>query len=100
MPREVRIYPDLAAMSDALARDVAALLERAAAQQSFVTLALSGGETPRGLYELLTRDYRERIPWRQLQLFWSDERYLPHDHPQSNVRMVRESLLRGPDMPP
>jgi 6-phosphogluconolactonase len=98
-PREVRIYHDLPAVSDALARDAAALLENAATTQSVVTLALSGGETPRGLYELLARDYRQQVPWQRLQLFWSDERYVPHGDPQSNVRMVRENLLRGARLP-
>lgn len=58
------------------------------------TVALSGGFTPRGLYTVLAGDqYRERVPWSKVHLFWSDERCVPPDHPDSNYRMIRELLL-------
>ncbi len=59
-------------------------------------VALSGGSTPRALYELLGgRSYRENLPWDRLSFFFGDERMVPLDHPDSNYRMVRESLLRN-----
>ena len=58
------------------------------------TVALSGGSTPRALYSLLAApEYKERIFWPQVHLFWGDERCVPPDHADSNYRMVRESLL-------
>jgi len=55
-------------------------------------VALSGGSTPKQLYELLTSDaYCHRIQWQKLLLFWSDERAVPPDHPDSNYRMAIES---------
>lgn len=64
------------------------------------TLALSGGSTPRPLYELLaSEEWRGRIPWTKLHLFWSDERLVPLDHPESNYRMAREALLRHVPVP-
>lgn len=57
-------------------------------------IALSGGSTPRLLYRLLaSAPYRGRLPWERLMLFWGDERFVPYDNPQSNYRMVRETLL-------
>jgi len=54
-----------------------------------------------GLYALLaSADYNRRIPWNQVHLFWGDERCVPPDHPQSNFRMVRESLLTKIKIPP
>jgi 6-phosphogluconolactonase len=59
-----------------------------------VTVALSGGSTPRRLYELLTEPpRRDRMPWERIHWFWGDERFVPRDHPDSNYRMVREAML-------
>ncbi|MEM6364100.1 MAG: 6-phosphogluconolactonase [Planctomycetota bacterium] len=53
-------------------------------------VSLSGGSTPRGLYELLAeRD----LPWDQVQWFWGDERNVSAEHDESNQRMVRQALL-------
>lgn len=55
--------------------------------------ALSGGSTPRQLYARLAQsDLVSRVNWDAVHLFWGDERCVPPDHPDSNYRMVRESL--------
>lgn len=57
-------------------------------------LALSGGSTPRPMYELLAEPERSaRIDWRRVHLFWGDERFVPYDDPASNYRMVRQALI-------
>ena len=57
-------------------------------------VALSGGNTPKRLYQLLaTPEFSKNIPWKKVFLFWSDERFLPHTDPESNYRMVKENLL-------
>jgi 6-phosphogluconolactonase len=59
-----------------------------------ITVALSGGATPRRLYELLAEPpRRDRMPWERIHWFWGDERFVPPDHPDSNYRMVREAML-------
>ena len=69
------------------ARDVLRTRER-------FLLVLSGGSTPKGLYGLLsTPRFRDRINWSSVEFFWGDERAVPPDHPDSNYRMARESLL-------
>ena len=79
----------------ALARRVAEwLLELANAKEGRIALCLSGGSTPRLLYELLaTPPFRDGFPWERIHLFWGDERFVPPDDPRSNYRMVREALL-------
>ncbi|HWE61120.1 MAG TPA: 6-phosphogluconolactonase, partial [Chloroflexota bacterium] len=58
------------------------------------SIALSGGSTPRTLYELLaTPEIAAEAPWEHMQIFWGDERHVPPDHPESNYRMAREALL-------
>lgn len=59
------------------------------------------GSTPRPLYERLVRPlHRDAIPWEQVDLFWGDERYVPHDDPSSNVQTVREALLADAPLSP
>lgn len=63
-------------------------------EKSSYRIALSGGSTPRGLYQALaSHPFREQLPWPSIRLFWGDERPVPPDHPDSNFRMARESLL-------
>lgn len=58
------------------------------------TLALCGGTTPQALYRNLTREpFRSRLPWRQTHVFFTDERCVPPDHPDSNYRLLKELLL-------
>lgn len=61
-------------------------------------LALSGGSTPRRLYQILASPACDSaLPWEQTHLFWSDERCVPADDPRSNYRLVEEAgLLRRP----
>jgi 6-phosphogluconolactonase len=64
-------------------------------------VSLSGGSTPRTLYGLLATDaYLHRFPWPRVQWYWGDERFVPHDHPESNYRMAREALLARAPVPP
>ncbi len=64
-------------------------------------LNLSGGSTPKALYALLATDrYRAAIDWARLHLFFGDERFVPHDHPDSNYRMAREAMIAHVPIPP
>jgi 6-phosphogluconolactonase len=65
-----------------------------------IAVSLSGGSTPRQLYQLLAEaPFREALPWDRLHWFWGDERFVPPDHPDSNYRMVREALLSRVPVP-
>ena len=80
---------------ETMARRVAGwLLDIALAKQDRFAVCLSGGTTPRRLYELLAEPpYCERFPWQRTHWFWGDERFVPHDDYRSNYRMVRDALL-------
>jgi 6-phosphogluconolactonase len=85
----------IAADPEALA-DMAAefLLARIMASSGIFRLVLTGGVTPRLLYrKLAIASYASQIPWSRVELFWGDERCVPWDHPDSNFRMARETLL-------
>lgn len=95
---EVRRSPD----ADALARDAARLiadrLRAAVTEHGRALLALSGGSTPRATYALLGDD--ATIPWDRVHLFWGDERWVPAAAPESNQRLVDETLLASGRIPP
>jgi len=57
------------------------------------SVALSGGDTARSCYERLASDAGSRIDWWKVDVYWGDERCVPHDHPDSNYRLAREALL-------
>lgn len=84
--------------SDMLARQAAyefvRLANQAIGQTGRFTVALSGGSTPRKLYETLASDaFRNQVLWSNVEFFWGDERCVPPDHPDSNYRMAYETLL-------
>jgi 6-phosphogluconolactonase len=63
-------------------------------------ICLSGGSTPRRLYQrLATLSIGLRIPWSRTHWFWGDERFVPHDHTDSNYRMANEALLSRVPIP-
>ncbi|HSL85377.1 MAG TPA: 6-phosphogluconolactonase, partial [Bacteroidales bacterium] len=57
------------------------------------SIALSGGSTPRSIFQYLAVNFRETIAWKRVLVFWSDERCVSPDSPESNFRMTRENLL-------
>ena len=64
-------------------------------------VSLSGGSTPKALYELLASNaFVGRFPWRRVHWYWGDERFVPYDHPDSNFRMTREAMLAKAPIPP
>lgn len=63
-------------------------------------VALSGGSTPKTLYELLASpEFRDRVPWGRILWFWGDERFVPHDDPDSNYRMAWDAMLSRAPIP-
>jgi len=57
------------------------------------SLALSGGSTARRCYECLAEEGGTRVDWWKVDVYWGDERCVPHDHQDSNYRLAREALL-------
>jgi 6-phosphogluconolactonase len=92
---------EILADADALSRRVADwMLGVATAIEGTIAIALSGGSTPRLLYEHLAGPpYRDMFPWPRTHWFWGDERFVPHADPLSNYRMVRETLLSHAPIP-
>ena len=84
-----------------IARDRAAASARAGKGRGTVSIALSGGRTPRLTLEVLSSEpYRGRFPWDLVHFYQVDERWVPPGDPASNRRMLRECLLSRAPVPP
>jgi 6-phosphogluconolactonase len=92
---------ETAPSAEALAHAAAAWIARLAAEsRGRFAVCLSGGSTPRRLYQLLAQQpFHERMPWDRVHWFWGDERFVPWDHPDSNYGMVRAALLTQAPIP-
>ena len=91
---EVRRFADAEAVSRAAADEVQRLASAAVAARGRFTIALSGGSTPKRLYQLLAGEpWRAAIDWERVEVFFGDERAVPPDDPESNYRMAREAML-------
>src|SRR5258707_2636582 len=81
--------------AEALAKAAAdRILARIAANRGRVAICLTGGSSPRQLYQLLaTEGYRSRIPWQRVHWFIGDERFVPADDPLNNMGAARRIFL-------
>src|SRR4029079_12797880 len=96
----MQVYPDDESLSRAAAQMFTDEARRAAAEAGRCSVALSGGSTPKRVFELLaTPAYRDQVPWDKVHIFWGDERAVPADDPRSNYRMTRLALLDHVSIP-
>jgi len=97
--REIRILNSADELFRAAAEEFAGRAAEAVQLRGRFCVALSGGSTPKTLYALLASGAIPGIPWDKIFLFWGDERHVPPDDPESNYRMVKESLLAKVSLP-
>jgi 6-phosphogluconolactonase len=101
MKPEIQRYPSLEDLSRAAAEYTCKIAERAIKKRGIFTFVLSGGTTPRLLYEELAREpYASRVDWQHTHLFWGDERCVPSDSPDSNFSLALQELISRVDVPP
>jgi 6-phosphogluconolactonase len=78
----------------AVADEIIASIRDVITERGRCSLVLAGGSTPSAIYRALTKPPRDHeIDWNKVDFFWGDERWVGHDHVQSNFRMVNETLL-------
>ncbi|MDV2995199.1 MAG: 6-phosphogluconolactonase [Chroococcidiopsis sp. SAG 2025] len=90
MHKKVEVLPDLAALVQRSLELTLAQKHNAIQARGLCTIALSGGSTPKPLYEAIAA---QALPWEKVHVFWGDERYVPPDSPDSNQRMARQAWL-------
>jgi len=93
---ELKVFSDPAEVAQAAAKHFVNQSAKALAESGFFTVALSGGSTPKLLYELLANSnepFIQQIPWNKTLFFFTDERNVPPDHQDSNARMVYDAMF-------
>jgi 6-phosphogluconolactonase len=90
MSPELLTFDDPKAAAEACGAAIFQLLIAARTERGVARLAVSGGSTPRIMFEWMAK---QGFDWTKVNLFWVDERCVPTEDPQSNYRMTRESLL-------
>ncbi|MCA9138230.1 MAG: 6-phosphogluconolactonase, partial [Planctomycetales bacterium] len=89
-------YDDVASLQQSVTDSFCELAHRTVEENGVFRVSLSGGSTPKRVYEMLSeRD----LPWSKIHLFWGDERNVPADHQDSNFNMVKTALLDHVDIP-
>jgi len=99
MNPEIRIFKS----SESLSRDAADLFMKGAAhaitERGRFLVALNGGSTPNRLFQLLATDYKDKVNWSNVHVFWGDERCVPYDDPGSSYGQARAALLDHVSIP-
>src|SRR5579862_6246597 len=94
--QQMDVFPHSEALTLAAAERLVLLANNAVEDHGVFTVALSGGSTPKALYQLMAADdaIRGEIPWPKVHFFFGDERHVPPDHADSNFRMANDAMFR------
>lgn len=95
MNKIIEVLPDQAALIARALELTLAKIQTAITERGLCTIALSGGNTPKPLYEAIATN---QLPWDKIHVFWGDERYVKPDHPDSNQLMARRAWLNSVDI--
>lgn len=93
MEPEIKIFVDKQELVKAMAERLTELTTEAISENGHCSLAISGGNTPLALFDLLAADYRDKIDWEKLKIFWVDERYVAANDPENNSFNANEHLF-------
>jgi 6-phosphogluconolactonase len=96
---QLRILSTPADLFQAAAEEFVNLAAGALQMDGRFSVVLSGGSTPKTLYQLLASGAFPQLPWDKTYLFFGDERHVPPDHPDSNYRMANEAMLSKVPIP-
>lgn len=97
----INIYKDAGELFEACAMHIVKLVEDTLKKQGRFSLVLAGGTTPEKLYELLAKEnFKSKIDWKKVDIFFGDERFVPRLDKRNNATMAREKLLSYIDISP
>jgi 6-phosphogluconolactonase len=98
---ELYTFDDKEIMSEQLASWIESLVQDTLKKQDLFTLVLSGGGTPKLLFEKLASDkYKDKIDWKRVHIFWGDERVVPFEDDRNNAKMAYDILINHINVPP
>jgi 6-phosphogluconolactonase len=96
---EIRVLTTPQELFSAAAEEIIRSANEAVKERGRFTIALSGGSTPKSLYNLLATNARTTLPWDKMFFFWGDERHVAPTDPDSNFRMANEAMLSKVPVP-
>lgn len=99
MNRILKIFRTPQELAEAFAIVIVNIINEAWKNKNPLTIALSGGSTPKLLFTVLAKKYSKSVDWNHVHLFWSDERCIPPVDPESNYGMTRKILLDKIEIP-
>ncbi len=99
---EIRIVKDPEELTRAAAGELVRCAKESVGRQGRFTVALAGGNTPLGLYEMLATQptFRTLLPWDKSHFFWGDERHVPPDHAENHYRKAQAAMFSKVQVPP
>jgi len=101
MQQRIKTFYDPESLSLAAAQELTVAMARALEQRGRCSLVLSGGSSPRRLYELLAgAQFCAKLDWTKIHIFWTDERCVMPDDARSNYHLARSSVLQYVPLPP
>ncbi|MBK9927864.1 MAG: 6-phosphogluconolactonase [Anaerolineales bacterium] len=93
MKSDIRIFKDLETLSHEAANLFTEQAAHAITEHGRFLVALNGGSTPNRLFQLLATEYRDKVEWDKVHVFWGDERCVPPDDPGSSYGQARDALF-------
>lgn len=99
MKLEIKIFSEPEDVAYQIAEEIFDLIKDNSDKGRQTFIALSGGNTPKILFKKLAGNFSDKIDWKNLHIFWGDERCVPPDNDQSNYGMTKEYLLNKIDIP-
>jgi len=86
----IKIFNDVEELTKAFAEFIKTELE----DKNSYSIALSGGSTPKFIFQYLTKNYKDSIPWSKINFYWGDERCVPPTDEQSNFKLADDNLFK------
>ena len=99
MKPDLRVFRSLKDVSRSAATIFVEQSAKAIQERGRFLVVLNGGGTPEGTFQLLASEYREKVDWNHVHVFWGDERCVPADDPESSYGQARDLLLRHVQIP-
>lgn len=99
MKQQIRIFKDMEELSRSAADLFVEQASHSMRERGGFLVALNGGSTPTRLFQLLASEYREKVDWNKIHVFWGDERLVPAEDPESSYGQARNLFLRDVPIP-
>jgi 6-phosphogluconolactonase len=95
----LKVSEDAVSLVAKLAEKIHELSKKAIEERGVFTIALSGGSTPKALYEYMATKYKTKMAWDKIKFFLGDERCVTHDDPDSNFKMIDQAMFSKVPVP-